>query len=87
MPTASLDPEREAIRNGDYFATTHLSHLLETNPGDWALLSNCELEGVFPTLEAAYAEAQQKFPDGLFSFERIREPVLISIGSYAIAGL
>ena len=87
MPTASLDPEREAIRNGDYFASTHLSRLLETSSGDWALLRNCELEGVFPTLEAAYAEAQQKFPDGLFSFERVREPVLISIGTHAIADL
>ena len=81
MPAAAPDPERQAIRNGDYFAGTHLSNLLETNPGDWALLRNCDLKGVFPTLEAAYAEAQQKFPDGLFSFERIREPVLISIGS------
>ena len=69
MPTASPDPEREAIRNGDYFASTHLSRLLENNPGDWALLSNCELEGVFPTLESSICRsAAEVSPTDCFRF-------------------
>ena len=85
MSTPSSDLKRQAIDNGKFFAKQCLPSLMKTNRGQWALLRNCELIEVFATAQDAYTQAQERFPDGMFSFEQVYEPVPISIGIHALA--
>ena len=86
MSTPSSDLKRQAIDNGKFFAKQCLPSLMETNRGQWALLRNCELIEVFATSpRCLFTQAQERFPDGMFSFEQVYEPVPISIGIHALA--
>jgi hypothetical protein len=61
-----------------------LDNLIEHNPGEYALLHNQNLEGLYSTAAAAGRAGIQKFNDKPFSIQLVsNEPVDLGFYSYA----
>lgn len=61
-----------------------LGSLLPQKAGQYALLSDSELKGVFPSAVDALTEGNERFGDGNFSVQRItNRPVDLGFLSYA----
>lgn len=73
----------EIKRNFEAFETL-LGTLLPQKAGQYALLSDSQLMGVFPSAVEALAEGNERFGDGNFSVQRItNRPVDLGFLSYA----
>jgi hypothetical protein len=61
-----------------------LDTLLPARAGEFALLRHRDLVEVFPTAKEALTEGHQRFPDGLFSVQRVTDrPLDLGFLSYA----
>lgn len=59
-----------------------LANLLHTKAGQYALLRNQQLEGVFPSAADAERAGMSRFDDELYSIQRVTDEV-IDLGFYS----
>lgn len=83
MTAMSTQAQDHVDRNYGAFKTM-LPDLIRTNPGDWALLRNEELEAVFDTAKDAHTAGKKLFPDRAFSVQEIRVRV-VDLGRFSHA--
>ena len=81
-----MDDERlkqEIDGNYDYLQR-RLALLLPEHEGKYALLKTCKVEGYFDLPGQAYRQGLERFPDGIFSIQKITgEPLDLGFFSYA----
>lgn len=75
--------EEEAKNNYEAFAKL-LPQLLQTNLGQFALMKNKELIGLFPSATEAMREGMTKFEDKIFSIQEIRQDNNVQIGCFGV---
>jgi hypothetical protein len=77
-----IQREREIEQNFQFFQEA-VSSLLPSHYGEFALLRNKEIKGVFPKAIEAMTEGYNRFEDGLFSVQRVIDrPLDLGFMSY-----
>ena len=83
MAITRQEAEREVLENYKAFHTKFLPELLGTNFGEWALMHQQEVEGVYPTMIDAYNMGMKTYTDERFSIQEVRVQEPIDLGWYS----
>jgi hypothetical protein len=73
----------EISRNAARFGEL-LPSLIRQRPGEYALMRNLDIVGFYPSAMDAQTAGHDKFPDGLFSIQKVTEAVE-HLGRYSYA--
>ena len=73
----------QALSNYRIFCDTHLPKLLTTDPGKSVLLRDGRVIAVYESLESAYDDGMNRYPDERFSVQEVRDQAPVDLGWYS----
>lgn len=85
MAITRQEAECEVLENHKAFRTKFLPELLGTNFGEWALMHQQEVMGVYSTMIDAYNMGMRTYPDERFSIQEVRVQGPIDLGWHSLA--
>ncbi len=80
MRITSEQARAQARTNYEAFCDDHLSRLLVSHRGEWAILRDGEVIDLSPTMLEAYGTGYERFPDERFSIQQVQEQRPVEMG-------
>ncbi len=73
----------QAFSNYRIFCDKHLPKLLVTDPGKSVLLRDGRVIAVYESLDSAYDDGMNQFPDERFSVQEVQDQTAADLGWYS----
>lgn len=73
----------QALSNYRIFCDRHLPTLLTTDPGKSVLLRDGRVVAVYESLDSAFDDGMNRYPDERFSVQEVRDQTPVDLGWYS----
>lgn len=73
----------QALSNYRIFCDRHLPTLLATDPGKSVLLRDGRVVAVYESLDSAFDDGMNRYPDERFSVQEVRDQTPVDLGWYS----